>query len=185
MPRINLLPVKAARRVGNARNELITFAVLIVATVLGLYYWYALVQHDISDVEAQIEETKGEIAKIDKTLVQVEEFKKKSATLERKLDVIETLKKQKVGPAKMLSDLADIFTKQKKVWLTNMHEENGKLTIQGGAMEHENISEFQLALEQQSKYFRNVTLTLVSSTRDGAATYLTWTITCQANYAAG
>jgi type IV pilus assembly protein PilN len=185
MPRINLLPVKAAKRVGNARNELLIFAGILAFVLVGLYFWYARVQVDISDMQARLDDLKTEIAKIDKTVGQVEDFKKKSSVLEQKLDVIDKLKKQKVGPAKMLADLADIMTKQRKVWLTNMQEREGVLTLQGGAMEQENISEFQMALEQQSKFFSSITLTLVSSAKDGATSYFTWTITCRTNYAAG
>jgi type IV pilus assembly protein PilN len=185
MPRINLLPVKAAKRVGNARNEIIMFGAGLLVTVVGLYYWYMLVASDISDMQARIDDLGQEIVKIEKKVTQVDDFKKKSQTLQRKLDVIETLKKQKVGPAKMLSDLADILTKQRKVWIVSMQEQGGTLTLVGGAMEQENISEFQLALEQQSKFFRSVTLTLVNSAREGAVPYFQWTITCKANYAAG
>lgn len=185
MPRINLLPVKAAKRVGNARNELLMFAGIFAFVLVALYSWYARVQVEISDMQARSRDLQSEIAKIDKTVTQVDEFKKKSTVLETKLDVIERLKKQKVGPAKMLSDLADILTKQRKVWLTSMTEKDGLLTLQGGAMEQENISEFQMALEQQSKFFSSITLTLVSSAKDGATAYFTWQITCRTNYAAG
>ena len=185
MPRINLLPVKAARRVGNARNEIMVFGVVLLVIFGGLYSWYLSVNAEISEMQARIDELAQEIVKVERKVTQVDDFKKKSATLQRKLDVIDTLKKQKVGPAKMLSDLADILTKQRKVWITSMQEVNGTLTIQGGAMEQENISEFQLALEQQSKFFHSVTLTLVNSAKEGGVSYFQWTITCKANYAAG
>lgn len=185
MPRINLLPVKAQRRVGNARNELMIFGIVVGVVMAGLYYWYMAVQSEIADMRTQIDAIQVEIGNIEKTVARVEEFKKKSATLERKLGVIDTLKRQKVGPAKMLSDMADILTKQRKVWLTSIEERDGLLTLKGGAMEQENISEFQIALEQQSKFFRNVTLSLVSSAKDGSQTYFQWALTCRANYAAG
>lgn len=185
MPRINLLPVKAARRVGNARNELITFAVVFLVMFAGLYYWYLAVENQYLDMQGNFENLQKEIGNIEKTVARVEDFKKKSQTLERKLDVIDNLKKQKVGPAKMLSDLAEILTKQRKVWLFSLEEKDGLLLLKGGAMEQENISEFQLALEQQSKFFRNITLNLVNSAKEAGVNYFQWTISCRANYAAG
>ena len=185
MPRINLLPVRAQRRVGNARNELIIFAALMLFSCAGLYFWYNTMQTAVHDLENAIADTRDEIAKLEKKVVQVEEFKKKSQILETKLAVIDTLKRQKVGPTKLLGDLADILTKLRKVWLLSIREDNGKFVLQGGAMEHENISEFQMALQQQSKFFTNVTLALVSTAKDGMFDYLSWTITCIANYGAG
>lgn len=185
MPRINLLPVRAAARVDSARNELAIMSLALFLVLVGLWGLYSRMASDISDLETKIADTKVEIAKVEKKVTQVEEFKKKADVLERKLAVIERLKRQKVGPAKMLSDLADIATRQRKVWLTSFEEKEGALVMQGGAMEQENISEFQIALEQQSKFFSNVTLTLVNASKDGTVPFFQWTITCTANYAAG
>jgi type IV pilus assembly protein PilN len=185
MPRINLLPVRAAQRVDSARNEIGIIGLLLVLTLAGLYTWYSRMAGDISDVETKIADAKAEIAKVEKKVTQVDDFKKKAVVLERKLEVIDRLKRQKIGPAKMLSDLADIATRQRKVWLTSFEQKENTLVMQGGAMEQENISEFQIALEQQSKFFQNVTLTLVNASKDGAVPFFQWTITCTANYAAG
>ena len=185
MPRINLLPVKAARRVGNARNELITFAAIIGGVLFMLYSWFIALGSEIDDLGERILAIKNDIKQIEKTVTRVEDFKKKTAILEQKLAVIDNLKRQKVGPAKMLDDLATILTKQRKVWLTAITEKEGKITLEGGAMDHENISEFQLALEQQSKFFKAITLTLVKTSNDKDLRYLQWVVTCTTNYAAG
>lgn len=185
MPRINLLPVRAARRADSARNEIIGLGLCLCVLLLGLYGWYSHMSSQILDVQNKIAEAKLEIGKVEKKVSQVDDFKKKATILERKLEVIEQLRRQKVGPAKMLADLADIASRQRKVWLTAFEEKEGSLVMQGGAMEQENISEFQISLEQQSKFFKNVTLTLVNAAKDGAVPFFQWTITCTANYAAG
>jgi type IV pilus assembly protein PilN len=181
MPRINLLPVKAAKRVDTARNELFVFAGAVLMTLVGLYYWYASISSDIDEVNQRIQAIKGDITNVEKQVSRVEEFKKKTLVLEQKLGVIETLKKQKVGPAKMLGDLATILTNNPKVWLTSLVESKGVLTLSGGAMEHENVSEFQLAMQHQSKFFKDVRLTMVTTAKDGDVRYLMWTLTAIAN----
>lgn len=185
MPRINLLPVRAARQADLARRELGAVAGLLLAVVAGLYAWYLAGEGQIAARQANLDGLHADIARVEKVVAKVEEFKKRAATLERKLEVIEQLKRQKVGPAKMLADLATILTKQHKVWLTRIEEKDGAMTLRGGAMEQENISEFQLALESQSKFFSGITLTLVSSAKQGDATFFEWAISCQTHYAAG
>ncbi len=185
MPRINLLPVKAARRADMARTELVAFVGLLAIILAGLCSWYISCEADISDMQMRLADEQKDLGDIEKTVVLVEDFKKKALVLERKLAAIETLKKQKQGPSKMLSDLADILTKQRHVWLTSVDEHDGLLLLHGGAMDQDNISEFQLALEQQSKFFRDINLTLVSSATELSSAYFQWTITCRTNYAAG
>jgi type IV pilus assembly protein PilN len=185
MPRINLLPIKAARRADLARTELSVFGGLLLATVLGLAIWHHSTESDISDMQARIVDEQKDLGNLQKIVVVVEDFKKKNLLVERKLSAIQALKVQKAGPARLLSDLADILTKAPKVWLVSLEERDGLLSLKGGAMDQDNISEFQMALEQQSKFFHNVTLTLVSSAVQGTSAYFQWTITCRANYMAG
>ena len=185
MLRINLLPAKTSKKQVVAKNELYLVIACILFAGLGLYLAYWFRGRQVDKLEGRISTVQAEVETLKKDVVRVEEFKKKTATLEQKLAVIETLKKQKVGPARMLDDLATIITDDPKLWLTKMHEDNGVMTLEGEAMEHSNISDFQLALTRRSKFFRDVKLELVESkAREGVST-LAWRITCITDYAAG
>lgn len=185
MLRINLLPAKASKKQVIAKNELYLVVASGLFLMLGLYlaYWYR--GREEAQVEGRIATAQAEVETLKRDVVRVEEFKKKTATLERKLGVIDTLKKQKVGPAHMLDDLATILTDESKVWLTKMSEKDSVMTLEGEAMEHSNISDFQLALQRRSKFFRDVKLELVESKTHEGVSVLTWRITCVADYAAG
>ena len=61
----------------------------------------------------------------------------------------------------------------------------GTLTLEGGAMEHENISDFQLALERRAGRFRNTRLEYVRGAKSGNLVFLEWRIVCQVDYAGG
>lgn len=185
MLRINLLPTKASKKQATAKNELYLVAASFLVLALGLYaaYWYQ--SSEIDTLNGRIATAEAEVAALKKDVVRVEEFKKKAATLEQKLAVIEKLKKQKTGPAHMLDDIATILTDEPKVWLTKIAENNGVMTLEGEAMEHSNISDFQLALQRRSKFFRDVRLELVETKARDGVNILAWRITCQADYAAG
>lgn len=185
MLRINLLPRKASKKQTTAKNELyiVTASVLALVLVVYLLHWWR--GREVDTLDGKIASAQAEVANLKKDVVRVEEFKKKTATLEQKLQVIEKLKKQKVGPAHMLDDLATILTEEPKVWLTRMSENDGVMQLEGEAMEHSNISDFQLALQRRSKFFRNVKLELVETKQRDGVNVLAWKITCQADYAAG
>jgi type IV pilus assembly protein PilN len=185
MMRINLLPVRATRKQVSARQELIILAGGLAIVAAVLFAWWTVSSAKLSDMQERVDSVRSEMDRVKKDVARVQEFKTKAELLERKLKVIEELKKKKVGPAKMLDDLASILTDQHKVWLTKLDEKDGVLTLEGGAMEEENISEFQIALVKRSKLFTEVKLGLVSAQKKGGVAYLEWRLVCRANYAAG
>jgi type IV pilus assembly protein PilN len=147
MLRINLLPIKAAKKGESARQELLAVMGGAIALVAGLYLWNSMVTSDKDETTGKIAIVKKEIAQLKQDVVKVEDFKKKAAALESKIKAIRGLQTRRIGPAKMLDDLATIMTEERKVWLTELTDSDGNMTLKGAAMEEENISDFQLALE--------------------------------------
>jgi type IV pilus assembly protein PilN len=182
MPRINLLPYRATQRREKAFLELKGIGVGGVCLLTALLAYASWEAHRGSLLEARIGQTQQELGDIDKLVARVEDFKSRTATLQRKLATIDHLKKQKLGPARMLSDLADILTHEPKVWLTSVEEHGGRLALKGGAMDQGNLSHFQMALEKQSLLFNDVHLTLVNSANEGSFTYFQWTLSCRTQY---
>lgn len=185
MLKINLLAKKVSKKATSAKNELYALLGVGAAVLATLYFIYASADGDIAELQSRITTVQNEIATLKKDVVRVEEFKKKTVTLEQKIQVIEKLKKQKLGPARMLDDLATILTDEKKVWLTKMTEKNGLLMLEGEAMEHVNISDFQIALQRRSKFFRDVKLDIVETKKRDGIAVLSWKLRCRADYSAG
>ena len=183
MMRINLLPVKAARKNVSARQELLILVGVLGIVAAALFSWYAVTEAELSSVIEKIGALKAELETVQKEVARVQEFKSKAELLERKLKVIDELKKKKIGPARMLDELATILTDAKKVWLVRLDEKDGTLTLEGGAMEQANISDFQIALGK-SKLFLNIKLNLVAAQKKGGIGYLEWKMTCRTNYTA-
>jgi len=184
MMRINLLPTKAARKQVGARQELLLFAGGLAITVAGLFAWWTVTAAKTVLLEDKVAELQREYDSGQKDKARVDEFAQKAKKLEQKVQAIQQLKNRRTGPAKLLDDLANIFTAQHKVWLTRLEERDGTLTLEGGAMEHEDLSEFQMALGKRSKLISDVRLSLVTTVTKDGVTYLEWKLTCTANYGA-
>ena len=185
MPRINLLPIKAAKRNKSVRQELVVVVLICVGVFVGLKMWSDSVAEEIRTTRTKVSKIKKDIKSLSKEAERVEELESKAEVLEDKLAVIEKLKRQKVGPAVLMHDLATILTELNKVWLTSIREADGQLVFEGGAMDHEDISEFQMGLEKRSKFFRSLRLGIVETQQLDGVRYLKWSITCVADFSAG
>lgn len=187
--RINLLPIRAAKRQSSAKQELFISAGLVFLTLIGVYLWSGSLDSEIADVQADVNRLNTDLAGLKKDRARVQEFDKKNKVLIGKRNAIRKLQAQRSGPAKLLDDLARVLTQENKVWLTELKEKNGKMVLKGGAMENVNISDFQLALRNNSPFFKGLekpeALQKVERTETGGISHLKWEIQCIADYSAG
>ena len=184
MIRINLLPIKAAQRQVSARNEMFAMVGLIVVTLAGLYAWYSSVEDEIGELRSKSTLIDSDIAKLSEEVKQVESLQRNEKKVTQKLQVINKLLAAKVGPARMLDEIATIMTNEsKRVWLTKLAQTGDELALSGGAMDHEDISEFQLALERRDT-FLNVRLKRVTTeaAKGDSLSHLSWELTCTTSF---
>lgn len=182
MIRINLLPVRQTRKRETVQQQLLAFAGVLIATIIGCIVWTAYNSSVANDKKEQIAERRKELAQLDKIIGEVNEFTNKKKELEEKLQIIDQLKKGKTGPVRALDDLATEIPN--RVWLTKLDEKGGSLTLEGVAIDHEDVSAFMKAL-QKSKYYRNIVLGYSKkATLQGGVVLYEFKITCGVNYAA-
>ena len=168
MIRINLLPVRAAKKKESALQQLAIFGFgfgLVLAVVLIMFFvrlgQISGTKNDITAANAKISELKAKIGKLD-------EIKKLKDEVKKKLDVLAELRKNKSGPAKRLATLSDSTPDQ--LWLESYKETGDTIKIAGLAMNEELIAQFIRALESSTDYER-VEL-VVSEQKDLAGTKL-------------
>jgi type IV pilus assembly protein PilN len=146
MIRINLLPIKAARKREYVKQQLILGAVLLVGVIVGLFMWYQGMEGQIADKKADITEAKKKIEQYKKTIGEVEKFKGREQMLKKRLEIIGDLIKGKTGPVKVLDHLSQIIPKE--VWLTGWSEKAGRVIISGEALSNKHIAMFISAIKK-------------------------------------
>jgi type IV pilus assembly protein PilN len=179
MIRINLLPVKAAKKREFGRQQLILFALILVGAGVGNYLWFKAEDDNLNVLNQRITSTRKEIAQLEKTIGEVKTITQDKKALEDKLKILDTLKKARTGPVKVMDELATIIPF--KVWINEYSEQNGALMLHGSAVTYEDLSSFAQKLKT-SKYFSNVTIKKASQKNDSGS--VDWEITCVANYSA-
>ena len=178
MIKINLLPVRAAKKREFGRQQIVLFGLLLVLAAIGNWFWYNRVDSELTALDQRITQTRAEIAQLEKTIGEVKSIKDDKKALEDKLKILDTLKKGRTGPVKVMDELATIIPQ--KVWLVDYSETGGAVTMTGQAATYEDLSAFSKKLKA-SVHFTNIT---IKSARQRADGVVEWSITCSASYAA-
>ncbi|MBN2493536.1 MAG: PilN domain-containing protein [Deltaproteobacteria bacterium] len=160
MIKINLLPIRAARKREYVVQQLILFAILILGGIVGIYLFSSSMEDKIEQEKVKIASTKQQIEQYKKAIGQVERYKGLEEQLNRKLEIIESLIKGKTGPVRVLDKLSTIIPKQ--VWLTSWTDKGGLVSVKGEALKHKYVAEFVSLLKEESE-------PKASSAVDGAA----------------
>lgn len=176
MIRINLLPVKAAQKKEQLRNQLIVVVVTLLLTVVGCYFFYSSIQSDIGDVRNEITRNKAEIAKLQKKIGKVNEFKKLQEELKSKLDVLASLKAAKSGPLHLLDDL--IVALPEKLWITDFEVKGTTVSIKGIGLSEDDVANFMTRLDT-STYYTNIVLNVTKQKLQDGLRLQIFDLSCQ------
>jgi type IV pilus assembly protein PilN len=179
MIRINLLPIRAAKKREFGRQQLVLFALLLVGALTGNYLWWKTEADNLAALNQRIASTQAEIAQLEKTIGEVKSITQDKKSLEDKLKILDTLKKGRTGPVKVMDELATVVPN--RVWIVEYSEQNGNAVLRGQAVTYEDLSTFAQKLKT-SKYFANVTIKKASQRNESGA--VEWEISCNANYSA-
>ena len=155
MIRINLLPVREARRKQDLQQQVLFLALIVGITLAGIGYVHYSIRADISDSKARAAQIEAQIKKFEPQLKQVEAFKAKKTEVEQKLAIIEGLERSRSGPVHMMDELATHTPE--RTWLTKIESKGPIVSLHGMSLDNEIVAVFLTALNR-SPYFGNVEL---------------------------
>jgi type IV pilus assembly protein PilN len=155
MIRINLRPVRISKRQEAVRRELMVGTVGLSTMIMVVVVFYLMVGGEVERVKGENASMKQELDQLSKTVKRVEEVDAMKLELETKLSVINTLKARKAGPVHMMDEISTAMPE--KLTLTALSEKNGRILLEGFALNHEIIARFNSSLEM-SDWFDEVFL---------------------------
>jgi type IV pilus assembly protein PilN len=144
--RINLLPVREARRAANLRKQGVFMAGAAgagVAISLILSMWMTA---RISHERALISARETELKKLEEVQKEVKRFQAEQQEIEQKLAIIDQIEAARTGPVKIMDELAQRIPP--RVWLTELKAEGGTLELHGHSLDAEIVADFAAALEE-------------------------------------
>lgn len=150
MIKINLLPLRAAKKKETAIQQFVIAGVVVVLIALIITSLYVvkhvqvnLAKDDITSATNKINELKTKIGKL-------EELKTLKEQVKKKLDVLSQLRKNKTGPAQRLATLSDLAPE--RLWLTSYAESGQDVKVSAISFTEDLIAQFMKALEASSDF---------------------------------
>jgi type IV pilus assembly protein PilN len=144
MIKINLLPVRAARKRENIKEQLFIFLGLLGLTVAVLFFWHHSVANTIKEKNKEIADLREEIAQLEREIGDVDKYKGLETELMTKLEIIDNLIKNKIGPVRVMDQLSRLIPR--KVWLLKWEEKGGSVVIEGEALSNKDVGDFMETL---------------------------------------
>ncbi|MDD2319566.1 MAG: PilN domain-containing protein [Geobacteraceae bacterium] len=155
MIKINLLPVRAAKRKESARQQALVLVGALVFVLLIALAAYSFLLIRINSTKDEISKAEQELSELKVKIGKIKELEKLKAEVTRKLDVLKQLRREKTGPVNRLLTVSQSVPD--KLWLTSYAEGGSSVTVKGVAFTEELIADFMRSLEQ-SPDFKNVEL---------------------------
>jgi type IV pilus assembly protein PilN len=211
MIKINLLPVKAAKRRADGQRQLLAGAIVVTATVISIIFFHGATVARMDQEKADNKRLEADIARLKKEIGDYDLIKAQREELIKQRDAIRKLQANRSGPVWMMRELSDILTAGKgptinkeqyeeqlkrdpsagfnpnwdprRVWLLDYSERAQRVTMKGAAKSDEDVAEFLKRLKQ-SAFFSDVYWQQTQPQFDSKVNvaYVTFDVTCTVNY---
>lgn len=211
MIKINLLPVKAAKRRELGQKQLLAGIAIVTATLVGIIVFHGTQVAHITELRDHNMQLSKDIARLKAEIGDYDIIKAQRDELIRQRDAIKRLQANRSGPTYMMRELSDILTPGKgptfnkeqyeeeikknpnagfnpnwdtrRAWLISYTETNHSVKIKGGAKSDEDVAEFLKRLKV-SAFFSDVYWQQTKPEVDTKlnVSYVTFDVTCRVNY---
>jgi type IV pilus assembly protein PilN len=143
--RINLLGVdrqkaRKAPAFDVAQQLTLACSLVLVATVVGLGWWFWSLNQEATRVEVEIEAARREQTRLRSLLTEVEAFEARRAQLQQRVQLIEQLRAGQSIPVQVLDHVSRSLPDM--LWLTKMEQTGEALTIEGRSTTLIAVSDF-------------------------------------------
>jgi type IV pilus assembly protein PilN len=155
MIRINLLPIKQLQAEVTRRREIIVGSVVLAFALVLLLGAYLYQSYQLNSLENELAGLRTELATLNAKVKEVADLQVKIKDLRGKQKIIENLNNKKSGPALVMASLS--LSTPPSLWLTDLRESGGSVTMNGLAVDNETVANFMKSLAS-SKHFGNVQL---------------------------
>jgi type IV pilus assembly protein PilN len=155
MIRINLLPVREAKRKADFRQHVLQLVLVLIVVGAGIGFTHAHLVVQISNSQNRIRQMEADIEKFKPQLDQVARFRAKKAELQKKIDIIEGLDRARKGPVRIMDELATHTPE--RLWLESVSTKGAAIELAGQSLDNELVAVFLGSLNE-SPFFTNVDL---------------------------
>ncbi len=155
MIRINLLPVKELQAEVTRRREMIIGCSVLGVSLLLLLGTHLFQSYQFTHREKELAALRTELQALNAKVKEIADLQVKIKDLRSKQKIIDDLNSKKSGPVLVMASLSQATPAS--LWLTELRENGGIITMNGLASDNETVATFMKSLAG-SKYFTGVEL---------------------------
>lgn len=146
MIRINLLPVRAAKKKESIRFQLTVagLIILLVIAVMGGVYFRAA--SEASAISAEIQRGQEELRRLKARVGELSRIKEQKRIVEEKLRIVRSLEQARTGPSELFGKISEAIPKE--AWLSSLQDQGNRVTLTGYAAGDEVVADFMRGLEK-------------------------------------
>ena len=152
MIRINLLPVRAAKKKESIRFQLTVAGLITLAVFVITMAVYVRESSEASTLKDEITKGNQEIEELKKKIGELSRIKEQKKIVEEKLNVIKKLETGRTGPVDFFDMLGDSIPE--KLWLLSFNDTGAVVTLKGYAVDEETVAGFMRGLQRHSELGR-------------------------------
>ena len=174
MIRINLLgterkQAKKAPAFDLGQRLTVACSLILVASVVGIGWWYWTLQNESARVDNEIAMKTAEAARLQSLLTEVQKFEAQRTQLQQRVQLIEQLRSGQSVPVQLLDHISKSLPDM--LWLTDMNQDGGSVTIQGRSTTLIALSDFVANLGNGGFLKKPIDIvnSVVENNRSGAA----------------
>ena len=167
MIRINLLAVERERpkraraaatgggaAISAAQRVTIGAALILLATVLVIGWWFWSLRMESSRLDADIASAEREAQKLRSVLTDFQKFEARKAQLQQRVSLIEQLRHGQTAPVHVLDEISKSLPD--RLWLVTLTQHGDEFTIDGRATSLSSLTDFVANLESTNWFKRPV-----------------------------
>ncbi|GMR04180.1 MAG: PilN domain-containing protein [Thermodesulfobacteriota bacterium] len=146
MIRINLLPVRAARKKESVRFQITVAGLITLFVFLVSIAFYFTTRSEANMIREDIKSSQDELRVLRRKIGELSKIKEQKRVVEEKLKVISNLEAARTGPTKLFKQISDSIPRD--AWLKSFKDQGSVVTLTGFATTDEVVAEFMRRLER-------------------------------------
>lgn len=186
MIRVNLLPIKKARRRSAARNQLLLFAALILVELAVCTVIYLSVSNRLESLKAELNRNQQLVQQAEEAEADAIALDERQQKLAQQLEVLQDLEGARTGPVRMLDELQAMLSPPRsteegyaqarrnwntewdtrRLWVQSLKESGEGFEMTGYAVNADDVAEFLQRLTT-ANYVFDIQLDYVKATNPG------------------
>ena len=177
MLKINLLPIRQLKKRVKARNQIVAAIVVFISVILILGLVGVIQAGRISSLNEEIAAKTKEKRSFDKVVRELAALEKKRLDLNNKIKIINQLKTDSSLTVRVLDEIAKLVDKN-RMWLTQLNQQGGSLTLSGFALDNQTVATFMDNLKDKSQFIQTVSLSRSSLSKVSGKDLKSFSLSC-------